>query len=146
MKTTLKRLLAYGIGVRSLSESDFYKICKQLNITVIHSKEKFAFSFTMMGQQFIVLPLRKKGLQWLFTALHELAHILAGHVQHKPRVAFYGLETQYHDKNESEADAIALVALIPKEQIQELAAEFGQTRFGNKLWQERCRLFFLYGI
>lgn len=51
-----------------------------------------------------------------------------------------------HSKDELEADAIALLALIPKHKILEVAEEYGQTRATNKIWQDRCRLYFLYGI
>lgn len=146
MKTLLQGLERYGIGLRTNGEEEFYWICEENDIEIIHNTGKFAFHFQMLGQKFIVLPRRRKGLKWLFTAWHELAHVLADHARHDTFAAFHGLQTQFHDKNEAEADAIALVALIPKDKVIEAADEWGQTRYGNKLWQERCRLMFLYGI
>ncbi len=146
MKELLLKLRSYGIGVRALTEEDFYRICAELSIEIIHSPHKFAFTFSMMGQRFIVLPRRRRGIRWLFRAFHELGHVMAGHAEHSPHVAFYGLETQFHDKNEVEADTIALVALMPKDRIYEMAAEIGETRFGNWLWRERVRLMVLNNV
>ncbi len=146
MKELLQRLERYGVGVRALNEDDFYRLCSEMGIEVIHSKEKFAFTFTMTGRTFIVLPTRVKGWNWLFRAFHEWAHVAAGHAQHSVHAAFYGLETQFHAKNEVEADIIALTAMIPLHRINEMAAEMGETRAGDKIWRDRCRLAFLYGI
>lgn len=146
MKELLQRLERFGIGIRSISEEDVDWILEELDIGFISSDHKFTFTFTLFGEQFIVIPKRMRGLKRHFRVLHELAHILAKHVQHEPHAAFYGIGSQWHDKNEFEADAIALVALIPKHKLAELAEEFGQSRYGDKLWRERCRLSFLYGI
>jgi Zn-dependent peptidase ImmA (M78 family) len=146
MKELLLRLERYGIGIRSLTFEDFEWICEELGVGIIYSDQKFTFTFTMMGETFIVLPKRMRGLKRLFRALHELGHVTLAHAQHEPHAAFYAVGTQWHDKNEVEADTIALVAMIPKHKIEEMAEEFGQTRYGDRLWRERMRLLFLYDI
>lgn len=144
MKYLLTRLERHGIGSRALTEDDFWQIAESESIAVIFSDEKFAFSFTMLGRKFIVLPRRRQGLKMLFSMFHELGHMLLMNGK-APSFAFQGLRHCDNDKEEAEADAIALVALIPKDRLSEMAAMDG-TRYGDRLWRERCRLYFLYDI
>ena len=141
MKNLLKNLEPHGIGIRPLTEEDFWSICEKENIEVIWSPEKFSFYFSVLGRKFITLPKRKRGLRLLYAMFHELGHALASP----------GLEVDAaflsaaHTKDEAEADAIALVAMIPKHKIKEMAF-LDNSRFGGKLWNERLRLWFIYDI
>ncbi|MBX3288322.1 MAG: ImmA/IrrE family metallo-endopeptidase [Acidobacteria bacterium] len=134
----------YGIGERPLNEDDVLKIYDDLHITILESSDG-VFTFTMLGRTFVALPKRRKGLKRLHSLLHELGHILLMNGK-EPSVAFQTLRYCDHDKAEAEAEAIALMALIPKNLIEESAYEFGLTRYGDRLWRERCRLYFLYDI
>lgn len=141
MKQLLKSLEQHGIGTRALNEDDFWRICETEGIEVIWSPEKFSFYFTLLGRKFITLPKRKRGLRLLFAMFHELGHALASP----------GLEVDAaflsaaHTKDEAEADAVALVAMIPKDKIMEMAF-LDDSRYGGKLWNERLRLLLLYDI
>jgi Zn-dependent peptidase ImmA (M78 family) len=130
----------YGIGSRPMAEEDFYGICEKEGIEILQSPEKFSFYFTMLDEHFIVLPKRRKGLRLLHAMFHELGHY-AMHVGQEPEAAFLN----GHGKYEAEADAIALIAMIPKSRLKEMAFLDG-SRYGNHLYQERLRLFFLYDI
>jgi Zn-dependent peptidase ImmA (M78 family) len=130
----------YGIGERPMTDDDFYRICETEEIEVLQSPEKFSFYFTMLGEHFIVLPKRRKGLKLLHAMFHELGHY-AMHVGNEPGAAFLN----GHSKDEAEADAIALIAMIPKSKLKEMAFLDG-TRYGAHLYNERLRLFFLYDI
>jgi hypothetical protein len=140
MQKLLQKLEQYGFGRRPLTEFDFYDICRLEDIEIIWSDEKFAFYFTLCGEHFIVLPKRKRGLRMLFAMFHELGHY-AMHVGDRPDAAFLA----GHGKHEAEADAVALIALMPKGQLRELAWLDG-SRYGSHLYNERLRLFFLYNI
>jgi Zn-dependent peptidase ImmA (M78 family) len=140
MKNLLNRLELHGIGTRALNENDFYTICDAEGIEVLHSPEKFSFYFTMLDHHFIVLPKRRRGLRLLFAMFHELGHYFM-HVGDHPAAAFLN----GHTKDEVEADAIALICLIPKAKIKEMAWLDG-SRYGSYLYNERIRLFFLYDI
>jgi Zn-dependent peptidase ImmA (M78 family) len=140
MNQTLRALERYGIGDRAMTDEDFYRICEAEGIEVILSPEKFSFYFTLMGQHFIVLPKRRRGLKLTFAMYHELGHYFV-HVGTEPDVAWL----DGHSRNEAEADAIALVALMPKHMLKELAFLDG-SRYGSHLYNERIRLYFLYGI
>lgn len=144
--SNMKLLLAYlsekyGIGKHPITEQDCYRIAETEGIEIIWSEKKYSFYFHALGEHCIVLPKRKRGLHLLYDFLHELGHYFA-HAGEDVAASF----AIGHTKDEFEADVIALVALIPKHQIQRFASEYGQTRFGDKLWRERCRLYFLYGI
>lgn len=125
-----------------MTEADFFEICEIEGIEIIWSADKFAFYFTMLGEHFIVLPKRKRGLRLLFAMFHELGHYFA-HSGDEPETAFLG---DPHSRNELEADAVALIALVPYSEIDNAAKELGETRYGDRLWRERKRIAFLYGI
>jgi Zn-dependent peptidase ImmA (M78 family) len=143
MKYILNGLSKYDIGLRPLTEDDFYRICEAENIEVVWSDKKF--SFYLADPEFdiycITLPKRRKGLRLLYEMFHELGHHFM-HVGSEPAAAFSGLT---NTKDELEADAIALVALIPRSKLKEMAFLDG-SRLGDHLYNERLRLYFLYGI
>lgn len=136
-----KSLERYGIGSRIITEKDCFAIAEQEGIEVEWSDKKYSFYFSVLGYSCIVLPKRKKGHQLLFAFLHELAHHFL-HAGDEVSASFL----DGHAKDELEADAIALIAMIPRHKLRDAAEEFGHTRASNKIWQDRCRLFFLYGI
>lgn len=141
MHQILRRVQAYGIGTRAQTEEDFHRICETEGIEVIWSREKFSFYFTMLDHHFIVLPKRRRGLKLLFAMFHELGHYFA-HAGSDPQVAFL---SDAHTRDEAEADAVALVALMPKHEIMSNAF-FDGSRYGGHLYNERVRLHFLFGI
>lgn len=135
------RLERYGIGSRTITEDDCHQIAEAEGVEIIWSDKKFSFYFAVLGHSFIVLPKRKKGVPLVFAFLHELAHHFF-HAGEETSAAFL----DGHARDELEADAIALIGLIPKHKILEVAEEYSHTRRTNRIWQDRCRLFFLYGI
>lgn len=135
------RLEQYGLGSRTFTETDCHTIADDEGIEIIWSDKKFSFYFSVLGHHCIVLPKRKRGLSLLYAFLHELGHHFL-HAGDEITASFL----DGHSKDELEADAIALIAMIPKHKIMEVAEEYGHTRRTNRIWQDRCRLFFLYGI
>lgn len=143
MQNILNGLDRYGFGHRAFTEDDFNAICVAEDIEIFWSRKKYAFYFTDPDKDIraIVLPDRETGLKRLFAMYHELAHHLL-HGGDEPCVAFMGLSDS---KYESEADAFALVALMPKAQLAEIEI-FEDSRFARKLWRERQKILFYYGI
>lgn len=146
MKHLLTRLEKYGIGTRAQTENDFFAICEAEKISIEWSKERVSFYLAVpeFDIRIICLPKMRHGLKLLFAMYHELGHHFT-HAGKEPIAAFHGLETDPHDRCETEADAIALVALMPKSQLQ-THAFFDGSRYGGKLYNDRTRLFFLYDI
>ena len=104
------------------------------------SGQKFSFYFSAFGESCITLPKRLSGLQLIFAMYHELGHHF--HAGDDPRVAWHGM---IHDRDEIEADAVAAVALIPISRIGQIDFLDG-SRFARKLYEDRMKLYFLYGV
>lgn len=143
MNHSLKRLEKYGIGTRTQTEADFYRICEEEKIEIVWSDQKFSFYLAdpQLDIRCITLPKRRKGLRLLHEMFHELAHHFL-HAGNSPMVAFSGLT---HTKDEFEAEAIALIAMMPRSDIT-ARAFFDGSRYGDHLYNERIRLLFMYGI
>lgn len=139
----IESLSQRGIGVHPINERDFYQICEAEGIEIIWSEERFSFYFSTDFGKFITLPKRLTGLKLLFAGLHELGHhfLSAG----KP----YAVEWHnMHDgRDEAECDAVALIALMPIGYLHrtDFLDTYPQT-YAKKLYDERLRLYFLYGV
>ncbi|MGD9564485.1 MAG: ImmA/IrrE family metallo-endopeptidase [Pyrinomonadaceae bacterium] len=145
MKPLLQGLERYGIGLRTQTEDDFWRICREEDIEVVWSRKRFAFYFTVPEQdlRIIVLPSRQTGIQLLFSMFHELGHHLL-HGGDEPCVAFRGLSDR---KCEAEADAVALLAILPRHELQRIDPEDLLPRsFAKKVLKERTKLEFLYDL
>lgn len=143
MKSLLNCLEKYGIGNRPFTVDDFERICIAEDIEIFWSNKKYAFYFQDPAQDIraIVLPKRLTGLKLLFTMLHELAHHML-HGGDEPSLAFLG---KGDSKYEAEADAFALIALMPTTDPRHLEC-FEDSRFARALLADRERLSFCYGI
>jgi len=144
MKYLLTGLRKYGVGRRALREEDFWQICADADIEVVWSRKKYPFFFTVPEDDIrcIVLPERFSGPRLLLAMFHELAHFWKDGGD-EPCIAFQGL---IDHKCEAEADAIALVALFPDPKAMMTELDFADSPCYRKLWKERQRLYFLYGI
>lgn len=129
MKLALAKLARYGWNNRVLTAEDFDRIVTDENIEVIESTlVERGFYMIFDEQPFIVLGAALQGVRRLHIAFHELAH----HFLHAPcPVGFYGLKP--NSKQEREAEALALCALIPEPLLRymltwEIEDEYGYTR------------------
>lgn len=129
-------------NTRSLTEDDFYTVCESENITVIEHDKPFSWWMTVEGKPFIVLNKRLRGLKRLYVMWHELGHHFLHFGSEANQVYFSEL---IKSKTELEADALAIIAICPK-QIGNDFLEENPTKFARKLLKEREKLLFLYGI
>lgn len=142
MKHLLTGLERHGFGRRAMTEIDFYKICDRDDIEIFWSDKRFPFYFTVPDDDLrvIVLPKRLNGVRLLFVMFHELAHHWL-HGGDDPCLAFLGGRDS---KCEAEADAIALLALMPRpDSILDLP---GDPKFAQRLIEDRNRLTFFYNV
>lgn len=142
MQHLLRGLERHGIGHRAMTEDDFWNICHDEGIEVVLSRRRYAFYFTVpeTDVKAIVLPERRTGPRLLFSMFHELAHHFL-HGGDEPCIAFQGLSDS---KCEAEADAVALIALMPRQILPEL--EWCDIEaIGFEHWKARERLA-LYGV
>ncbi|MCD9188293.1 MAG: ImmA/IrrE family metallo-endopeptidase [Pyrinomonadaceae bacterium] len=139
-----QKLKDYGFNERAMSEADFYTICESENIKVIETDAPTSFYFSVEGNHFIIIKKSLKGLRKTFSMFHELAHYFLHGGDHLSRAYFYGM---LKSKNEFEADALAVIALLPRKSLKSFDfLEEHPNRFARKLYQDRQKLEFLYGV
>jgi Zn-dependent peptidase ImmA (M78 family) len=143
MNTHIQELSRFGLNSRPLGEKDFYAVCADQGIAVVEADTSFYLVADGI-QPVIAIDRRLRGLKRLFAMFHELGHHFAHTGDDAPVALFHGLVST---REEAEADAIALMALIP------LAAlgshdflEENPTKYAKKLYDEREKLYFLYGV
>lgn len=145
MHLLLPAVERYGFNSRVLSEQDFYDICRQENIEVLeHVPGKHCFYFTLAGSPFIVLGTRVLGTKRRFAMFHELAHHFL-HSPHPPQDLFcFGLT---ESKEETEADALAAIALIPAANVDDLTfLDENTDRYARYVYGLRQQVMFLFGL
>ena len=96
---------------RSMTEADFYRLCKRFKITVKEMPLRVGgFYYRVMGRDFIAIDSKLAGTQKLAVLFHELAHFLF-HVPDSGVTAnFHGVGRQ--TRKEREADVFAFCAII----------------------------------
>lgn len=144
MKLSLKKLSRFGFNQRVLTERDFYDICEKENIIVVEREVYTSFYFTTDEYHFIVIKKSLKGMRKTFSMFHELSHHFLHGGRDTTNAFYFGmLET----KAEFEADALALIALIPLPSLKNFAfLEEHPNRYARKLYRDRIKLNFLYGV
>jgi Zn-dependent peptidase ImmA (M78 family) len=136
-----------GLNTRSLTEADFYRICRRERIKVVEMPLLVpGFYMLCKGRRFIVIDSRVRGVRWLHVAWHELAH----HFLHAPKraasVSFF--QVREESKVLFEAEAFAAIALIPEPMLRSMLAgeiedEHGYTR---EMVEFRLKVLELYGV
>lgn len=122
---------------RPLTEDDFYFLTEVNNIDVCEMKLKKRGYHVWDGEDdYIFIKKTLRGLKWMETAFHELFH------------AMLQIPLKYmHRRQQLEANAFALIALIPLPMLQSYSfLEENPTRHAYWLFKERQKIFFLYGV
>ena len=132
---------------KQLTEDDFYKLCRRHRIMVQEMPLRVGgFYYSMLGRHYIAINSKLRQPEKLFVMFHEFAHYLI----HSPDI---GVTANFHGigrktRKESEADAFACCALIPRtlierRSIQELIEEDG---LPADLVAERLELYHRAGV
>ena len=75
---------------------------------------------------------------------HELSHHFLHGGRDKTQAYFLGL---LETKNEFEADALAVIALIPLSALKSFDfLEENPNRYAKKIYKDRQKVYFLYGV
>ena len=118
------------LNERQLTVDDFYTVAGQFEIEIFELKLRrrgYALFDYQTKEDFIVLKKGMNELMFLETIWHEWAHT-------------QGL-------NEFEANAFRLIAMIPLPKLLDYSwLEENPTHYAYKLWKERRRVYFFYGI
>ncbi|MBK6725533.1 MAG: ImmA/IrrE family metallo-endopeptidase [Acidobacteria bacterium] len=129
--------LNIGWNERPLTEVDFYRICKRFKITVEEMPLRVSgFYYRVLGRDFIAIDSRLTGNERLMVLFHELAHFLF----HTPET---GESANFHrigrkTRQEKEADAFALCALMPTNSLATLEQS---DQLSSEIIRERLKLF-----
>ena len=130
---------------RPLTERDFIKGCQSLGITIGWANMPVlrGFHTNINGQITIFLDRKLKGPELLFVAFHELAHAVLHESRDPVSVNFFN---QSESDQEEEADAVALLALIPTKHARHLRPEDAEHPFWGMVSEKRVSLFRRIGL
>jgi Zn-dependent peptidase ImmA (M78 family) len=140
------RRVVPDLNKRSFTLTDFYRICLREKVKVHEMPLRVpGFYMTDRGKAHIYLNSSLRGVEFLLAALHELGH----HFLHAPpmKTVAYFYRLPPNSKKELEAQAFALVALIPDSLLkkflasEEYAEDWG---FAEEILKERSDLFIRY--
>ena len=105
--------LKIGWNERPLTEADFHRLCRRFKITVDEYPMRVSgFYYCLLGGHYIAIDSKLPPRQKLFVMFHEFAHFLMHAPDQNATASYHGVGRQ--TRKEREADAVALVALIPK--------------------------------
>jgi Zn-dependent peptidase ImmA (M78 family) len=127
----IKSLLP-ALNIRPLTESDFWFAAERYDIQVFEIPLKKNGYYVFEDEQdYIFLRATLKGILWLETANHELMHALLHHP-----------DEGIHDRQQQEADALALIAMMPIGILESLSHSEGSLdREHYELLQKRLEVF-----
>ncbi len=115
---------------KKLTVADFYAAADKFQVDIFEIRLKlrgYWFFDLAEKQDYIFLQKGQTGLKWLETAYHEIFHALGC--------------------SEYEANAFGLVAMIPQINLFDYSfLEDHPTRHVAKLFREREKVYFLYGV
>ena len=123
--------LKIGWNERPLNEADFHRLCRRFKITVDEYPMRVSgFYYCLLGGHYIAIDSKLPPRQKLFVMFHEFAHFLMHAPDQNATASYHGVGRQ--TRKEREADAVALVALIPKTWLEtrtpdEMIADDGVT-------------------
>jgi Zn-dependent peptidase ImmA (M78 family) len=138
-----------GWGERALEEEDVLRILRREKIKLAEYPISGSLGFYMAsaGRHFITVDSRLRGVQRLHVILHELAHYYLHVPAHATAAHFFRLRPD--TKQEFEAEAFALVALLPEPKLRRLLAtpeEEWEPGFTAEMVEVRLKVLQLYGV
>lgn len=130
------------------SESDVHRLCEESGVEIKEVEiEQPAFYLKFQGKATIYVNRNLRGLRWLYIVLHELAHHLLHATRHQ-NAAFFFLDLQ-NSKQHHEAEAFALLAMLPEPFLRRLLAGDLLNEledYPKELVKKRLRILDLYGV
>lgn len=137
--------LKTGWNERPLTEADFYRLCKRFRIRVTEMPLSVGgFYYRVMGRDFIAVDSRLAGAEKLAVLFHELGHFLLHTPASGATANFHGVGRR--TRQEREADAFALCALIPRSWLASpTIEELADDGFPAEMIAERFAIYERYG-
>jgi len=120
---------------QALTEKDIWTICEKENIRVVETRLFVdGFYYCDGRRSHIYLNSALRGIFWLENAFHEIAH----HFLHTPPRC---------QRQETEARAIALIAILPRGQLEKAVTEADEfSEYAERILHERLQILAEHGI
>lgn len=149
MHFLLAKFQRLGWNTKIFSPEDFYRLCRRERPRVrVHEIPLQVPGFLMVikGVPHIYINDHLRGVAWLKVALHELGHYYLHTPPDAYSSSFYMVTP--HTKEEHEAEAFALVAMIPEQLLRaaltwQIEEAYG---FPREIIEARVRVLDLYGV
>jgi hypothetical protein len=107
------KALIPALNERPLTVEDFWFTTYQYDADVFHlDLNNNGYFVHDEGIDYIFLKKTLREILWLETAIHEMFHLILHHP-----------EENIHAKQQKEAEALALIAMFPRTQLDELAID-----------------------
>jgi Zn-dependent peptidase ImmA (M78 family) len=132
---------------RSLTDEDFYRLCKLHKVTVQEMPLRVSgFYYCMLGRHYIAINSRLRHPKKLFVMFHEFAHYLIHAPDSGATANFHGIGKK--TRKEFEADAFAACALIPRPMVGSRSVQelIEVECLPEDLVRQRIELFRLFSI
>lgn len=132
---------------KPLTADDFHRLCRRHKVIVEEMPLRVSgFYYCLLGKHYIAVNSRLHPERKLFVMFHEFAHYLMHAPDDGVTANFHGIGVK--TRKESEADAFAVCALLPRtmiesESTQQLIDEDG---YSNELVKQRIEVFCRYGL
>lgn len=138
--------LHIGWNERSLTDADFYRLCKRFNVQVVEAPlHTRGFYFRLMGRDIIAVDCKLSGAARLVVLFHELGHFLFHIPESGPAANFHNVGRC--TRQETEADIFALCALIPKTLLEARSIpDLVYDDFPAEMLAERREIYRRHGI
>ena len=136
-----------GLNDHIFTEPDVRRLCRRERIRIVEIPLRVpGFYMVCGGRRFLNLDNRLRGVRWLHVALHELGHHYWHVAPNATAASFY--QVSPHTKEEQEAEAFALIAMIPERLLRtmlawEIEEAHGYTR---DMIEKRLKVLHVYGV
>lgn len=137
-----------GLNTRTLTEEDFFRICRRHRIKVVEYPLESSPGFYMVckGRSMIAVDSRLRGVRRMYVLWHELAHYFLHVPPHTTGARWFRLRPG--TKEEFEAEVLAAIALIPEPLLRSmLAGEIeDMNEYPREMLEFRLKVLELYGV
>lgn len=106
---------------RAITEVEFWRAAKKEKV-IVRSVPLMVDGYYQRyhGRHYILINEKLNGLTWLFTALHEFCHYLFHEPCDIDNYVLYRRGARVPDGRERQADAFAMIALFPINELKEV--------------------------
>ena len=139
--------LDFGWNQRTLTEKDLHRLCRRFRIKVTEMPLRTdGFYYRVKGRDYIAVNSRLSGPIKLLVLFHELGHFLFHTPKSGATANFHGVGG--NDRTEREADAFALCAILPFNDVVGRTVEelIDSTELPPEKIAERIELLKRYGF